>query len=94
MHSQTRRQLLRASAVACAAGAVGLVAPRRGSALSFEDADAKTAEIYANHCSLSNRLHEQLVDEALAKLDVKLSPEQKRAAIAGLTCPFCGCRLA
>lgn len=94
MRYRTRRQFLNASAAACAAGVVGLAATRRSAALTFEDSDAKTAEIYANHCSLDNRLHEQLIDEALAKFDVKLSPEQRRAAIAGLTCPFCGCRLA
>jgi hypothetical protein len=51
------------------------------------------AAMIDNSCGTSP-YHQQLLDQAAARLGVTLTDDQRRQALAALRCPLCGCPLA
>jgi len=95
-HSVSRRRFLASSALA-GAGAGALLLPGRpaNAALKLTPMDAETHASYKNACGGPEvrAYHEQLLEEARAKLAGTMSEKDLDAALLALTCPICGCRL-
>lgn len=88
MTTLSRRHL-----VATLAGA-GLVLGTSRAAFAFSD-DTPTLRVRALHDNAcgATASHQQLVDEVNKTLGEGVSAEDKKAIIANLTCPVCGCPL-
>lgn len=84
----SRRGFLSATALA---GAAALWAgPTR--ALTLAPMDARGHRLYMNRCSIKgDAYHLALLAEAKASLPASLDAKAAQAALAGLTCPLCGC---
>lgn len=83
--SQLSRRLFLAALAAVAASP-------RALALSEEDASVKLQALVDNACGASLS-HQQLIAEVEKMLDTTLTEEEKRRAIAAVSCPVCGCQL-
>lgn len=82
----SRRRLIAGLALAGTAAA-----GRPAAALSIEPAPAAVAGQYLAACG-PQADHARLLDEAAAILGEKpLPPERRRAILAALACPACGC---
>jgi hypothetical protein len=92
MNAMSRRGFLM-SATAIGGAALLLLAARRAFALSFEEADAQAAKLYAGHCSANNAYHAELVADLTAKLHGH-SQTEIESALAAARCPICGCPIA
>ena len=87
----TRRRLMSALAAAGVAG--GASRP----AFAFSELPRNDiANLQALHDSAcgATSSHQRLVEEVNSTLGDKVSAEDKKAVIAALTCPVCGCPLA
>jgi len=65
----------------------------RALAFSEESPTARVLALHANACG-ATASHEQLVQEVEKTLGANVSEADKKAVIAQLTCPVCGCPLA
>ena len=92
----SRRRFLSTSALSGLGAGAALLAARQAAAFTQKPMDAETHKLYANACSgeEAKAYHQQLLDEAKAQLSSGISDAEVEAAIAALTCPICGCRLA
>jgi hypothetical protein len=88
----TRRDLLKTTILAGAAGAFGLW-PAVARAFRIEEDNAATEQLYLAACEQQGA-HDQLVRDLIAKLEGPESHEQAVAEVRAMTCPVCGCRLA
>jgi len=92
--STSRRLFLRTGLFASTAFALA-----SGNALAFavEEAGTQVSGIYhaARSCTLADDpQHQKLLAELRQSLaGLSLSPEERDALVAGLTCPICGCGL-
>ncbi len=96
MSSVSRRRFLSSTALGgLGAGAV-LLAGKSAAAFTEKPMDAETHKLYANACGGpdAKAYHQQLLVEAKAQLPSGTTDSQIEAAMAALTCPICGCRLA
>ncbi len=96
MSSLSRRRFLSTSALAGAASGALLLAGKPAAAFTEKPMDAETHKLYANACGgpEAKAYHRQLLAEAKAQLPSGTSDAEIEAAMAALTCPICGCRLA
>lgn len=72
----------------------GLIAGSASRAFAFSE-QKNTEALQAlrdNACGASSK-HKQLIDEVERVLGDKYSAEEKKAVVATLTCPVCGCPL-
>lgn len=61
-------------------------------ALTLAPMDAEGHRLYMNRCSIKgDAYHQALLAEAKAGLPPSLDAKAVQAALAGLTCPLCGC---
>lgn len=92
--STSRRLFLRTGLLASTAFAL---ASGRAFAFAVEEASSGVTGIYhaARSCALGDDpQHQKLLVELRQSLDdLSLSPEERDAVVAGLTCPICGCGL-
>lgn len=89
----SRRRFLCSSTIATAGLGIGASAAQ---AFTLEEASRDvTASYHASlACSRSNAYHTRLLVDAEAILQHEtLTPEEREARIARLTCPICGCSL-
>jgi len=86
-------KLSRRSLMAALAG-TGLIigATRPARAFTEQQGDARLEALRDNACGGSTN-HRQLVDEVERVLGDKYSADEKRAVIATMSCPICGCPL-
>jgi predicted deacylase len=89
MEKLSRRGLLAALA------GTGLIISTARSAQAFTEhsGEARLEALRDTACGASSS-HRQLVDEVERVLGDKYSADEKRAVIATMTCPVCGCPLA
>jgi hypothetical protein len=86
MIDTARRRFLASSAIFGAAA----LAAAKAMAFSLDTDNAEGEKLYLSACAAQSSYHEQLLAEVTAKLNGK--PQQEiDAAVAALTCPFCGC---
>jgi len=92
MSTVSRRRFLATTALA---GGSLLMAGTAG-AFTVQPMDAETHKLYANACggSEAKAYHQELLLEAKAKLPAGTSEQDIETALAALTCPVCGCKLA
>ncbi len=96
MSSLSRRRFLSTTALAGTGAGALLLAGKPAAASTQKPMDAETHKPYANACGgpEAKAYHQQLLVEAKAQLPSSISDAEIEAAIAALTCPICGCRLA
>jgi hypothetical protein len=96
MASFSRRRFLSTTALAGAGAGALLLAGKEAAAFAVKPMDAETHKLYANACGGADAraYHQQLLVEAKAQLPSSTSDTDIEAAMAALTCPICGCRLA
>lgn len=96
MSSVSRRRFLSSSALTGFGAGAALLAGKPAAAFTQKQMDAETHKLYANACSgeQARAYHQQLLVEAKAQLPSGISETEVEAAIAALTCPVCGCKLA
>ncbi len=94
--SLSRRRFLSTSALGSLGASAALLAGKSAAAFTQKPMDAETHKLYANACSgdEAKAYHQQLLTEAKAQLPSGISEAEIQAAIAALTCPICGCKLA
>jgi hypothetical protein len=92
----SRRRFLSTTALGGLGAGAALLAARQAAAFTQKPMDAETHKLYANACSgeETKAYHQQLLDEAKAQLPSGISDAEVETAIAALTCPICGCKLA
>ena len=90
MTEVTRRRLM---ATLAGSGLVLGVTSSKAFAFSEENPTARLQLAHDNACGATSS-HKQLVDEVEKTLGDKVSDDEKKAVIAQLTCPVCGCPLA
>jgi len=90
MTEVTRRRLMAALA---GSGLVLGVTSSKAFAFSEESPSPRLQFAHDNACGATSS-HKQLVDEVEKTLGDKVSDDEKKAVIAQLTCPVCGCPLA
>jgi len=90
MNSLSRRRLM-----ASLAGSGLLLGTSAGKAFAFseESPTARVIALHTNACG-ATASHQELVQEVEKTLGDKVSDADKKAVIAQLTCPVCGCPLA
>lgn len=92
--STSRRLFLRTSLLASTAFAL---ASERAFAFAIEEASSGVTGIYhaARSCTLGDDpQHQKLLADLRQRLDgLSLSPEERDAVVAAVTCPICGCGL-
>ena len=86
----TRRHLMASLA---GSGIVLGLSSSRAFAFSEESPTARLQAAHDNACGATSS-HKQLVEEVEKTLGDKVSDSDKKAVIAQLTCPICGCPLA
>lgn len=89
MTDLSRRRLM----AALAGGGFTLGAASRAMAFSEEAPTARLRILHDNACG-ATASHKELVEEVEKTLGPNVSVEEKKAVIAQLTCPICGCPLA
>jgi len=96
MYSVSRRRFLSSTALGGFGAGAALLAGKSAAAFTEKPMDAETHKLYANACGGpdAKAYHQQLLVEAKAQLPSRTTDAQIEAAIATLTCPICGCRLA
>jgi hypothetical protein len=96
MSSLSRRRFLSSTALAGAGAGALLLSGQEAAAFTVKSMDAETHKLYANACGGADAqtYHQQLLLEAKAKLAASASDAEIEAAVAALSCPICGCRLA
>jgi len=96
MSSLSRRFFLSTTALTGLGAGAAMLAGKPAAAFTQKAMDAETHKLYANACSgtEAKAYHQQLVAEAKAQLPSGTGDAQIEAALAALTCPICGCRLA
>jgi hypothetical protein len=96
MSSFSRRRFLTTTALTGLGAGAALVAGGPAAAFTQKPMDAETYKLYANACggSEATAYHQQLLTDAKAQLPSGISEAEIQAAIAALTCPICGCKLA
>ena len=96
MSSLSRRRFLSTTALAGAGAGAVLLAGKPAAAFTEKPMDAETHKLYANACggAGATAYHQELLAEAKAQLPSGISDAEIEAAMAALTCPICGCRLA
>jgi hypothetical protein len=87
--SLTRRRLFGAT---LAVGAAALAA-RPAKAIRIEDANADQQALYMAACE-TQAAHEQLARELVQELEGQEGHDKALAIVAGMNCPYCGCKLA
>ncbi len=91
----TRRHLLSTTILACGGAAALLASTRLARALSLETMNPETQRLYLSACTTRDgAYHKQLVAEVRQTLQNRASEAEIEAAIAGATCPVCGCPIA
>lgn len=90
MNSLSRRRLM--TALAGSGLALG-ASSSPAFAFTEESPTARLMALHANACG-ATASHEELVHEVEQTLGPNVSDQEKRAVIAKLTCPICGCPLA
>jgi hypothetical protein len=94
MSSLSRRRFLSTSAL----GGLGaaLIAGRSATAFTQKPMDAETHKLYVTACGgpEATVYHREFLAQAKAQLPKAISNAEIEAAMAALTCPICGCRLA
>lgn len=88
----SRRRFLAGTALAGVGFLAGTTRSGRTVALSLDPPDTEAAALYSDRCS-ADTTHARLVAEILAKLEGKARADEVAAALSGLSCPLCGCRL-
>jgi hypothetical protein len=88
---RARRRFLASTALT----GIGLVAAARtGHAFSRQPMNVEEHKAYQNACTgAADPYHAQLVAEAQAELDGRMSAAEIEQAVAALRCPICGCAL-
>ena len=96
MASLSRRRFLSTTVLAGAGAGALLLAGKEAAAFAVKPLDVETHKLYANACGGADAqaYHQQLLIEAKAQLPSGTSDTDIEAAMAALTCPICGCRLA
>ena len=96
MSSFSRRRFLSTAALAGASAGAVLFAGKPAAAFAQKPMDAETHKLYASACGNPDATgyHQQLLAEAKAQLPSTVADAEIEAAMAALTCPVCGCRLA
>ncbi len=94
--SLSRRRFLSTTALGGLSAAGAVVAGQSAAAFTQKPMDAETHKLYANACggAEAKEYHQQLLTEAKAQLPSGISETEIEAALAALTCPVCGCKLA
>jgi hypothetical protein len=87
--SLTRRRLFGAT---LAVGVASLTT-RPAKAIRIEDANADQQALYMAACE-TQAAHEQLAQELVQELEGQEGREKALAIVAGMNCPYCGCKLA
>jgi len=88
----SRRGFLSTTALA---GAGLFAGARAASALTLAPMDAEAHRLFMDRCKIKgDAYHQSLLAEAKAKLSGTVSEKEMQAALAGLTCPVCGCPVA
>lgn len=92
MVSVSRRRFLTSTALSGAA----IVAGRSATAFTEKPMDAETHKLYASACGTpeAKAYHQQLLEAARRQLPTGIGVAEAEAAVAVLTCPICGCKLA
>lgn len=86
----TRRGALRAfGALLAGATAAGMARP----AAAFRVLDGKDLRAVLDEGCGATAYHRRVLEETAAALGTDLTAEQRRAALASLPCPTCGCNL-
>jgi hypothetical protein len=94
-HMITRRHLLSTTILACSGMAALLAGTRPARALSLETMSPETRRVYLSACTARDGIyHRQLVAEVRQELQNRASEAEIEAAIAGASCPVCGCPIA
>jgi hypothetical protein len=96
MSSVSRRRSLSITGLAGLGAGAALLSGKRASAFTQKPMDAETHKLYANACGglEAKAYHQELLAEVKAQMPSGISDAEIEAAIAALTCPICGCRLA
>ena len=89
MPALSRRSLI----VALIGGSFAAGTARQALAFSEQKGTESLQALRDNACGASSK-HQQLVEEVEQVLGNQYSPEEKKAVVANLTCPVCGCPLA
>ncbi len=94
MSSLSRRRFL--STFALGGLGAALIAGTSATAFTQKPMDAETHKLYATACGgpEATVYHRELLAQAKAQLPKAISNAEIEAAMAALTCPICGCRLA
>lgn len=89
MTDLSRRRLMTALA---GSGLLLGATSRKAFAFSEETPTARLLALHDNACG-ATASHKELVDEVEKTLGPNVSAEEKKAVVAQLTCPICGCPL-
>ena len=94
--SLSRRRFLSTSALSGLGAGAAMLAGKSAAAFTQKPMDAETHKLYANACGgpEAKAYHQQLLTEAKAQLPSGISEAEVETALAALTCPVCGCKLA
>ena len=96
MSSLSRRRFLSSTALGGLGAGAALLAGKPAAAFTEKPMDAETHKLYASACGgpEAKAYHQQLLTEAKARVPAGISDAEIESAIAALTGPICGCRLA
>lgn len=88
----TRRRFLRTTLIATSAA----VTPGAAYAFRAVEPGEELEQAYANRCT-SRYFHDEIISDVVKQLShrgVEMSDGEVRDALAGYTCPWCGCSVA